>query len=222
MPSQRPFAFASQYGSGGPDGGPWRSPPASHSWSPSLSVNGSSSAKRPGFVNPTQLAKPGANSASAASPAGVPASGGVVIRTPAPARNSACAAGAQARSAAQAAAAAMIRPPTKADRSAPPGELRQTSGPLCHTAAAPDWGGATRRRGGIFAGLVAALALAPSALADYPYTTGTPSADPSTYHLNAGETPDDITGGSSDWKYAATPESGAPVLITGNDRELNG
>jgi hypothetical protein len=64
-----------------------------------------------------------------------------------------------------------------------------------------------------------ACALAQPALADFPYTSGSPTGYED-YHLDAGATPDDITDAGSDWKFAATPEPGSPH--TANPNELNG
>src|SRR4051812_45843531 len=130
MPSQRPFALASQNGSAGG--------PASH-WPLELeSANGSCSANRPGAGNPVGQADAncGAKRALAASPVGVCDNGGVVTRTPAPARNPApYAAGAAAPSitAAQAISVAIQRPPTARDRSARPRGTAPFAPPLWNT-----------------------------------------------------------------------------------------
>src|SRR5437016_223763 len=95
MPSQRPFEFASQNGSGTPLGGlPLKSVFASHWPFPLMSLNGSWSAKRPALGNPEagQPAREGPNCVSAALPAALAANGGVVTCSPTPARNPAPAA----------------------------------------------------------------------------------------------------------------------------------
>ena len=68
-------------------------------------------------------------------------------------------------------------------------------------------------------GAVLACAVATPALADFPYPSGT-SGGYDSYKLPASTVPDDISGGGSDWKYAATPEAGSPH--TANPKELNG
>ena len=76
------------------------------------------------------------------------------------------------------------------------------------------------KRGGILGALLAsACALAPPALADFPYTSGSPS-EYRDYRLDAGVVPDDIDRSGSDWKFAATAEGGSPS--NGNAQELNG
>src|SRR3954470_22332236 len=170
MPSQRPFPFASQNGSGGG--------PASPCQFPSTPTNGSGNANRPRFGKPAQLANCGANRASAAAAAaGCEArSGGVVARAPAPARKPAPQAGAapivHAAIATQHTAHASLRPPTAEHRSAGLAELRRVLARLCHTAAA--LGGGMRKLGGILTGLVALLACAAAqpALAAFPYSDG--------------------------------------------------
>jgi hypothetical protein len=77
------------------------------------------------------------------------------------------------------------------------------------------------RIGGIVAAIVLALALAPSALADFPFTSGSPTGPYSSFHSST--PPSDISGDDNDWKFAATPEASPnPPTITTNPSELNG
>jgi hypothetical protein len=74
------------------------------------------------------------------------------------------------------------------------------------------------RIGGIVAAIVLALALAPSALADFPFTAPGSPAGYSGFH--SGTPPDDISGDDNDWKFAATSESVSPWKL--EPRELFG
>ena len=70
--------------------------------------------------------------------------------------------------------------------------------------------------------LALTCALAATATADFPYRQGGDPTDPSTWHVNQGTVPNDIGGDGNDWKFASTPESGAPPNITSDPMELNG
>ena len=76
-----------------------------------------------------------------------------------------------------------------------------------------------RKSAGVFALAVVAAAMAvwvSTAAADFPYGTGT------NYTLAPGQTPNDYSGDGNDWKFAATPEPGAPFTVTSDAKELNG
>ena len=78
----------------------------------------------------------------------------------------------------------------------------------------------------LVAALAGALALvcavAATASADFPYREGGSASDFSTFHVNQGTVPNDIGGDGNDWKFASTPEPGAPLNITSDPMELNG
>src|SRR4051794_9448089 len=64
-------------------------------------------------------------------------------------------------------------------------------------------------------------ALTATANADFPYPSLGGGVHPfSAYRVSQGTTPSDL--GGDTWKYASTPEPGAPPNITGDPMELNG
>src|SRR5436190_5882010 len=76
--------------------------------------------------------------------------------------------------------------------------------------------------GGV-AAIVLALAVAPAALASFPYArSGANTHDFTDLYLNAGETPNDLGGDGNTDKFAATPDSANGPQINSNPVELNG
>jgi hypothetical protein len=71
--------------------------------------------------------------------------------------------------------------------------------------------------------LALTCAVATGAHADFPYPSLGPGPHPfSAYHVTQGTAPSDLAGDGNDWKFASTPEPGAPPNISGDPMELNG